>query len=316
MRLVSNVLVLFLASLLFVACGDDDKNKNDEGNGNGNGDDNGLILKFDGLADFEVDDSPADFKVGVYKGSVADNTSTLEITVEIVCGDNKASKTVAAEKGVAEFKIDDFSKAKFTDVAKDASCKATATAEGATKGEKSITATDDPDTGTGPNLVATGLITGSGKVKLMNKESETCGAHLVKWTASSGSHTVVTQAVGGSGLDLPNVYLSGEDANTKCKVTVAGTEVTIAAANYPATSLGVNKKATSAAATLTFTGAANKAFDWFLEATDNSVTLGKTSGSVASSADAEETVTGVTSMTADHGNVNIWIKHTGGIEKL
>ena len=91
-------------TLVCVACGDDDKDEN----GNGNGDDDELILKFDGLANFKPTEEPADFKVTVYKGSVADNTSTLEITVKITCGDDEASKKVNAVAGVATFKASDF----------------------------------------------------------------------------------------------------------------------------------------------------------------------------------------------------------------
>ena len=315
MRLVSNVLMLFLASLLFVACGDDDKKENGNGNNGGDGGDDGLTLKFDGLANFKPTEKPEDFKVTVNKGTAVDDTSTLEITVKIVCGDNEASKTVAAEKGVAEFKINDFSKAKFTDVAKDASCKATATAEGATEGSKEFKAAETGNGAGAAGIDGTGLITGSGTVKLVNKGTETCGAHLVKWTTSGTNHTAVSNAAGGDGLDLPNVYLSGAaDVNTKCEVTVAGTKVTIAAAMYPATAakLAVEKAATSDPGKLNFEYANSMTFTWALEAASGSPTFTPSSGSVS----GEKEEIPVAGITANHANANIWIKHSGGVQKI
>ena len=65
MRLVSNVWVLFLATMLLVACSGDDKKKDDT-NTDTNGDE--LSLAFSDLANFKPTEKPTDFKVSIHKG--------------------------------------------------------------------------------------------------------------------------------------------------------------------------------------------------------------------------------------------------------
>ena len=309
MRLVSNVWVLFLATMLLVACGDDEKDKNGEGS-NGNGDDDGLSLKFDGLADFKPTGTPEDFKVSVYKGASVDDESTLEITVKIVCGDNEASKTATAAAGVANFKINDFSKAKFAEVDKDDSCKATATAEGDLSKEHSFKATDASGAasltiGAGGKITAP---TGS-KVKI---SGTSCNAYVVKWT----SDTAVTTAdkMHTTGLDAgADLYLSG--VATGCTLT-AGTATLNTFTGYsPAT--GFAHAETREAGKLALAYQGDKKYNWHVkyEGTDSGVSGFPKGGAVdpAQAASEKEEVENFTTTATDW---EVWIKHDGGVQKL
>ena len=273
-----------------------------------------MTLKFDGLANFTPTEKPEDFKVTVNKGTAVDDTSTLEITVKIVCGDNEASKTVAAEKGVAEFKINDFSKAKFTEVAKDASCKATATAEGATKGEESITATDKiTPPATEFKVAANGLITvpSAGKVILKSMTGKTCAAHLVKWPSSNAVTTATVADTGG--IDSGDLYLVGANAKANCEVTMAGNVKADVSAYAPTALAGVAKANGSADGKLNITHSTDKTFTWYVKSTaDTPVTFTPSSGSVDGAAAEKD----IPNMPANLANVEVWIKHSGGVQML
>lgn len=160
-------------------------------------------------------------------------------------------------------------------------------------------------------IKANGMITApsGGKVKLTAMTGKTCAAYLVKWMTSGGTCTAKSQGVDGDGLDLPNVYLSGANAKVNCEVMVGTEKVDISA--YTHTSVGIAKATSSAAGKLKFDYDDDEIFDWFLETTDGA-TLNPASGSV----DGEAQEIDVDGIAANHGNVNVWIKHSRGIEKL
>lgn len=306
MRIFSRKWLVLLAAMLLVACGKNEKKKDDKKT---NGDT--LTLKFGtDLANFEHGTEPKAFKVSVYKGDAVDEESTLEITVKIVCGEAEASKAKAADEGVANFTPADFGgteRINFKTLTKGTKCTATATAAGATAGEKKFESADAAGGDTPALTVAkNGMITAehapAGAMVKLSK-CTAADATLVKWTSSGVTFADKDHA---TGLAPGDLYLSGDDAGCEVMMGVVKANLDI---YDPADDFGVGKAATSGADMLVFTHDDDKTFDWFLESTD---TLQATQGSV----DGAQANIPNTGITANHSNVEIWIKHTGGVEKL
>ena len=310
MRLVSNVLMLFLASLLFVACGDDDKKENGNGNGNGNGGDDGLTLKFDGLADFKEGADLAEFKVGVYDGSVADDKSTLEITVKITCGDDEASKKANAVAGVATFKASDFDDIDFTTVVKGKKCSVAATAEGATENKKEVTVLDK----TAP--AATGLtITDKGKITAPAGSTVTisgCDAHIVKWASAAASMAVANKDSTTGLAAGDDLYLAG--AATGCTLT-AGSKTLNTFTNYTAAdAFGATTIDTDAEFKPAWTtpNTDDRDFKWFAYSSATMKASGDETGH--STTNPVDEVTGLTN--TNKATWKIFVLYNGSVEQI
>lgn len=213
-----------MSALWLVACGDNKKKEKE--NGNGATGENAVSLVFGtDLANFDHTKKPNDFTVTVNKGDAKDAASTLEVTVEIVCGEGADAKTAkkakAADKGVASFKVDEFTDIKFNELGKGTECTATATAEGATEGEKEFEV-NDPDAPAGqPGIAVTdaGMVTVTGGT--VNLKLEGCGdeVFLISW-ANDGTVNVAPDA--GLAHNAPGLFVVGNAEAAGCKLTSGG----------------------------------------------------------------------------------------------
>ena len=266
-----------------------------------------MTLKFSNLANFKPTGEPTDFKVGVYKGTAVEKGSTIEITVEIACGDAKASKAMKAVEGEASFEISEFigtDKIAFDALKEGDSCTATATGADVTKATHTFKATDDTSGGGAALTIdENGKITAPAGSKV---GIEGCDTYLVKWTGTEATMAVANKDAveEADKLVAGDIYLAG----TAAGCTVSAGEHTLSGSGFddytPATPLTDQQKEVAADG-FTLTGN-NKAFQWF--ATDDT---NKASASVAVGAAAGKV------MPSGFTNTwKVWILMDGKVQKI
>ena len=220
-----------MSALWLVACDDETKKNNDDDSAT-NGDGAVKLMFGTDLANFDHTKKPKDFKVSVHKGDAPDEESTLEITVEIACGTGtdapKASHKVKAAEGVASFTISNFEgegKINFAGLDKGTECTATATAAGATKGEKEFEVNDPDAPAAQPGITVDehGRVTVSGGT--VNIKLEDCGneVFLISW-ANDGAVSVAGAA--GLAHDAPGLFVVGDASAADCKLSSGALEQT------------------------------------------------------------------------------------------